>query len=486
MTSRKHVPRLKNAPSPGIVHLGLGAFFRSHGALVIEDALQAKGGDWGITGVSLRSPDIRDRLSRQEHVYTAVELGPEIESRRIVNVLNDVIFAPEHPEKLLARMADPATRVVSLTVTEKGYCHVPSKGVLDIDHPDIRHDIRNVTPRSAIGFAVRALQRRYQQGLRPFTVLSCDNLPNNGSVARSVVMGLASALDNSLSAWIEAEGRFPSTMVDRIVPATTEEGIEQLCASAGYLDEAPVFHEPFLQWVIEDSFVDGQRPAFEEVAGVHMVNDVTPFELMKLRMLNGTHSALAYLGFLAGYETIAETVADTAFRAFVRKLWNDEIIPAVSAPEGVNLNDYAKELLTRYENPAIRHKTWQIAMDGSQKLPQRILATIAANTAAGQNSDGLCLAVAAWMRYVGGIDENGQDIDVRDPLSARLRELSDSTDTPRDKVAALLCVGDVFGDAIDPEVKASITCAYELLVSKGAAEAVRQISNRTWRPPNPN
>ena len=236
--------------------------------------MTAAGGDWGIVGASLRSPGIRDRLLPQDCLYTAVEMGPEGETPRVVEVVRDVLFAAANAEALIARMADPATRIVSLTVTEKGYCHIPSTGALDSENPDILHDIKNPTPRSAVGFLVRALERRRDQGLRPFTVLSCDNLPDNGRVARSVVTGLAAHLDPELAAWIEAEGRFPSSMVDRIVPATTEDNIARLAASVGYRDDAPVFHEPFLQWVIEDSFVDDARPAFEKVAGVQMVGDV--------------------------------------------------------------------------------------------------------------------------------------------------------------------------------------------------------------------
>ncbi|MEL7115059.1 MAG: mannitol dehydrogenase family protein, partial [Pseudomonadota bacterium] len=284
MTGLPRLRRQRPAPPSRIVHLGLGAFFRAHGAVVIEQA----GGAWGITGVSLRAPGVRDRLAAQDYAYTAVELGPEDERHRVVEGLADVLFAPENPQALIARMADPATQIVSLTVTEKGYCHVPSTGALDLDHPDIQHDLRHPTPKSAIGYIVRALQSRRDAGLRPFTVLSCDNLPDNGRVAGRVVTDLARRIDPSLADWIASEARFPATMVDRIVPATTDENIAALAAATGVHDAAPVFHEPFLQWVIEDDFVYGARPAFETVPGVQMVADVAPFEAMKLRMLNGT------------------------------------------------------------------------------------------------------------------------------------------------------------------------------------------------------
>ncbi|MBP7000507.1 mannitol dehydrogenase family protein [Amaricoccus sp.] len=460
-------------PAPGVVHLGLGAFFRAHGAIYLEEAMAASGGDWGVTGVSLVRPDQRDRLAPQGCAYTAVELGPEGEAIRVVGVVREVLVAREDPEAVLARMADPATRIVTLTVTEKGYCHEPSTGALNRAHPDIVHDLAHPeAPRSAPGFLVRALGRRRGAGGRPFTVLCCDNLPENGRVVRGVVLELAGAVDPGLAGWIAAEGAFPSTMVDRIVPATREEDIERLAERTGVLDRAPVMHEPFRQWVVEDRFVDGDRPDLGAV-GVELVGDVTPYEHMKLRMLNGTHSSLAYLGYLAGHETIAETVADPVFAGFVRGLWAGEIIPALTPPPGVDLGGYAAALFERYANPAIRHRTWQIAMDGSQKLPQRILGTIAESLAAGRPAPGLILAVAAWMRYVGGVDEKGAPIEVRDPLAERLRALSDGAEWPEAKVAALLGVREVFDPALagNPAFRAALTEAYATLVSRGARAA---------------
>ncbi len=476
MIEKPRIARQRLAPKPGIVHLGLGAFSRSFVAPVVEDAVGADGGDWGIIGASLRSPDIRDRLEVQDFVYTAVEMAPTGQHGRILNVLSEVIFAPEAHDLLLLRMADPTTRIVSLTVTEKGYCYVPGAGAMDSDHPDVLHDIQSHVPRSAIGFIVRALEMRKQAGLRPFTVLSCDNLPNNGCVTRKVVIGLARMIDPGLAAWIEDEVRFPSTMVDRIVPATTPENIGGLADDTNTVDEAPVFHEPFLQWVIEDSFVDNARPAFEKVDGVQIVRDVAPFELMKIRMLNGTHSALAYLGYLAGHETIADTAANPLFGKFIRSIWSREIIPTLEPPEGVDLERYADDLFARYSNPAIRHRTWQIAMDGSQKLPQRILGAVADNLTANRLCDGLFLAVAAWMRYVGGTDENGNPIDVRDPLSVRLRNLSNGAEGPDEAVDALLSVSEVFGSSVDPIIREGVLAAYRRLIAKGAEASVGDVA----------
>ena len=465
-------------PGVGIVHLGLGAFFRAHGALYVAEAMAASGGDWGIVGVSLVRPAIRDLLAPQGFAYTAVEMGPEGETARVVDVVQDVLVAREAPAALLTLLAEPRVRIATLTVTEKGYCHEPSTGRLNPDHPDIAHDLAQPdAPHSAPGVLVRALARRRDAGLRPFTVLCCDNLPENGRVVRGVVLDLARLIDPALADWIAAEGRFPATMVDRIVPATRDEDVARLAERTGVLDAAPVLHEPFRQWVVEDDFVDGARPDFA-AAGVELVADVTPFEHMKLRCLNGTHSALAYLGYLAGHETIAETVADPVFARFVRHLWTAEIVPSLAAPPGVDLSAYTDALFARYANPAIRHRTWQIAMDGSQKLPQRLLGTVADNRAAGRPIPGLALAVAAWMRYVGGTDEKGRPIDVRDPLADRLRAASEAAPTPADKVAALLAVREVFPEPLarDESFATSVTEAYTGLAERGARAAAEELA----------
>lgn len=461
-------------PGIGIVHLGLGAFFRAHGAIYVAEAMARSGGDWGIVGVSLQSPTTRDQLGPQGFAYTALELGSGGEKPRVVESVLDVLVAREDPEAVLALMADPKVRIVTLTVTEKGYCHEPSTGALNLGHPDIVHDLAHPVPVSAPGFLVRALERRRAAGVAPFTVLTCDNLPNNGRVVEGVVLELARALDSALADWIAAEGAFPATMVDRIVPATKPEDVERLARMTGRLDLAPVMHEPFRQWVVEDRFVGGQRPDLGAV-GVQLVKDVTAYEHMKLRMLNGTHSSLAYLGYLAGHETIADTMADPVFDSFVRQLWQAEIIRALAPPPGEDLAAYAAALHDRYANPAIRHRTWQIAMDGSQKLPQRILGTLDETFRAGRDAPGLVLAVAAWMRYVGGVDEAGRPIEVKDPLAARLRALSDGAATPEAKVRALLSVREVF----DPEIAAALEpraiAAYRVLAESGARAAAAAI-----------
>jgi fructuronate reductase len=460
-------------PATGIVHLGLGAFFRAFGCVYIADAMAVAGGDWGIVGVSLRSPTTRDALRPQGWAYNALTLDAEKPSLRRIEVLNGVLVAPEDPEAVLAAMADPAVKIVSLTVTEKGYCHQPATGELDEEHPDILHDLNNRPPRSAIGFIVRALQRRRDLGVAPFTVLSCDNLPDNGKLARGVVQSFAQLIDPTLADWIAEHGRFPCTMVDRITPATTQTDIDNVTALTGQYDAAPVVHEPFKQWAIEDNFVAGARPTFA-AAGAELVTDVRRHEEMKLRMLNGTHSALAYTGYLAGHCRISYVVADPIFAGYVKMLWS-EIIPTVDAPRGVDLNTYADDLFNRYANPAVRHLTWQIAMDGSQKLPQRLLETLRENMQAGRPTDALLLAVAAWMRYACGVDEVGRPIDVRDPKIDTIRARIAGMQTPAEIVPALLAMRSVFAPDLALQLKEPLTLVAQKLWDAGSSATARDL-----------
>lgn len=463
------------APKVGIVHFGPGAFFRAFNAVFTDEVMAAEGGDWGICAVSLRSATFRDQLAPQGGAYTSVSLTPEGAEAKVIGSIAKVLVAPEDPEAVLAAMCDPAVKIVSLTITEKGYCHEPATGRLRLDNPDIAHDLGNLdAPRSAPGFLVAALARRRAAGMVPFTVLTCDNLPANGRLAEAIVTDFARQVDPELADWIAAEVKFPATMVDRITPATTDADVAALQAAEGYFDPANVQHEPFRQWVIEDTFTGGERPNWDAV-GAQFVTNVEAHEHMKLRCLNGTHSTLAYLGYLGGYETIAETVADPAYAALCERLWLTEILPTVPQPEGEDLPAYAAALLGRYRNPAIRHRTWQIAMDGSQKLPQRLLGTLRENLAAGRDVSGLALAVAGWMRYVGGIDESGQPIDVRDPLAETLRSASDGAGTPADKVAALLAIEDVFDPALanNATFRAAVTEAFAALTANGARATVQ-------------
>src|ERR1700722_18196865 len=463
---------------PRLVHLGLGAFFRAHGSLFTEDLLADQGGDWRIIGASLKRPDQRDRLTPQDFLYTTVENGPNGRRVRIVGCLLNVLAGPENPAALLERLSDRETAIVTLTVTEKGYHHDPASGRLNADHPEIRHDLEHPeAPQSAVGLVPRALARRKAAGLPPFTVATCDNLPSNGVLLSGLVHEFARLRDDKLAAWIERTVPFPSSMVDRIVPAQAPGDLSLIEQLTGFHDAAPVMHEPFRQWVLEDRFVDGVRPPWER-AGAQFVSDVAPFEHAKHRMLNASHSALAYLGYLAGHQTIFDAVSDDHFARFIKRFWRDEVIPILPAPPGLNLEQYADQLFERYSNPAIRHHLWQIAMDGSQKLPQRLLSTIRDNLKQKRPFKLLALAVAGWMRYVSGIDEEGGPIDVRDPLATLLRQRTDSAGPdPVAKVRALTTVEAVFGkDLPASEVfMTAVTEAYKALRHQGARKAVADL-----------
>jgi len=429
---------------PGIVHLGIGAFHRAHQAVYIDELL-ARQPEWGIIGASLRSAATAEALTPQDCLYTLIEqaeVGPEY---RVVGSVMDVLVAGFEREALLQVMSRPDIRIVSLTVTEKGYCHDPATGRLNRDHPDIRADIVTpLNPVSAPGFIVEALRRRRGAGCGPFTVLSCDNLPSNGQLCRRVVVELATLTDPGLAAWIEDNATFPGTMVDRIVPATTDEDRALLLTETGLNDSWPVVTEPYSQWVIEDNFCAG-RPAFEDV-GVQMVVDVQPFETMKLRLLNGSHSALAYLGSMAGHETVAQAMQDPDLASFVRDLMREEIAPTLDMPEGVDLDAYQAALLQRFRNPGLRHKLLQIASDGSQKLPQRLLNPIRERLNDGLPAKRLATCVAAWMTFVSIRDERGYRFKLNDPLAEPIRQLvADCGGDPNSLIKALLAFEMVFG-----------------------------------------
>jgi len=468
-------PRYDRAAiATGIVHLGVGAFQRAHQAMYTDAAIAAGDRRWGIVGASLRSPAVRDQLAPQDWLYTLAVRGAEGERLQVIGALKDVLVAPEKPGVLLSALCDPAVAIVTLTVTEKGYCHDPAKGVLDESHPDIVHDLGEPNaPRSVPGVIVETLRRRKDAGVPSFTVLCCDNLPHNGRTVAAIVTRFAALRDKHLAHYIANEVAFPSTMVDRITPATTDEDRRAISACLGVEDAAPVVTEPFSQWVIEDRFPLG-RPDWA-IAGAEFVTDVAPYENMKLRLLNGSHSTLAYLGYLAGYETVADTMRDANYRRLAEGVM-DDAAATLKMPPGADVAAYKRALMERYANPALKHRTWQICMDGSQKLPQRLLGSIRDRLAAGAPIDRLAMGVAGWMRYVTGIDEQGKPIDVRDPLSARLRAIADEAGLVAERLApALLHVREIFGDlADDPRFQSAVQKALALIIAKGAKAAVAE------------
>jgi fructuronate reductase len=482
--SRKTLPALPakiaaprydiDAVQVGIVHLGIGAFHRAHQAVYVDDRLAAGETGWAICGASLRAPDTAAALTPQDGLYTVAIRSGTGEDLRVIGAVRELLVAPSDPEALVRRMSDPAVRIVSLTVTEKGYCHDPATGTLNEAHPDIVSDLESPAhPRSVPGFLVEALRRRRTAGTPPFTVLCCDNLPANGRTVARIVTAFARLRDPDLGRFLEQEVAFPATMVDRIVPATTDADRAAIAERLGVIDAWPVATEPFTQWVIEDRFTAG-RPRLEE-AGAELVADVAPYETMKLRLLNGSHSTIAYLGYLAGHETVSDVIADPPFAAFVKDLMDEEITPTLQVPPGADLAAYKASLLRRFANPALRHRTWQIAMDGSQKLPQRLLGTIRDRIRSGAPIDRLALGVAAWMRYVTAQDEKGLAIDVRDPLADRLRQIADEAGPVAGRLApALLDVEEIFAAdlADDPRFRQPVTEALDRLFRRGARATV--------------
>jgi fructuronate reductase len=442
----------------GIVHLGLGAFHRAHEA-VYTDGILARDPRWGICGVSLKTARSTAALGEQDGLYTVLEKSPAGNRARVIGAIREALFLGTGREALQARIADPAVAIVSLTVTEKGYCHDPATGRLDFAHPDIVHDLAQPdAPDSAVGVLVAGLAARQAAGVGPLTVVCCDNLLHNGRFVAAIVAAFAQARDPALAEWIAANVAFPNTMIDRIVPATTEADLAEVAALLGVIDAAPVVCEPFVQWVIEDRFA-GPRPPWE-AAGAQLVAEVAPFETMKLRLLNGSHSTLAYLGFLAGHTFIWQASADPDLAALVERQMAEEIAPTLVAPPGIDLAAYRAQLMQRFRNPALPHRTQQIAMDGSQKLPQRLLNTVRDRRAAGASIEHLTLAIAGWIRYASGTDEQGKPIAVSDPLAATFARIAAAhAGDPAGLAAGFLDLAAVFGADLvaDAAFRAAVT-----------------------------
>lgn len=461
-----------------IVHLGFGAFHRAHQAVYADILASEHGSDWGYTEVNLIGGEqqIAD-LNHQDNLYTVAEMSADAWTARVVGVVKEALHAQvDGLETVLAKMCEPQVAIVSLTITEKGYCHSPATGQLMLDHPFIVADLQNPhQPKSAPGVIVEALARRKAAGLPAFSVMSCDNMPENGHVMRNVVCAYARAVDAGLADWIESHVTFPSTMVDRIVPAVTPETLDKIEQLTGVRDPAGVACEPFRQWVIEDNFVAG-RPAWEK-AGAELVSDVIPFEEMKLRMLNGSHSFLAYLGYLAGYQHINDCMGDENYRRAAHDLMLKEQAPTLKV-QNVDLARYADLLIERYTNPALRHRTWQIAMDGSQKLPQRMLDSVRWHLADNSSFALLALGVAGWMRYVGGVDEQGNAIEVCDPLLPVIQAAVQQSDEGESRVKALLAIEAIFGKDLPQEGRFVdlVTNAYLSLLNKGAKATVAAVA----------
>lgn len=452
LDSRVAVPRYdRREVTPGIVHIGVGGFHRAHQAMYL-DALMNRGEalDWGIVGVGVMPGDRRmqEVLAAQDHLYTLVVKHPNGEREpRVIGAMLDYLYAPDDPAAVVERMADPAIRIVSLTVTEGGYNFHPVTGEFDLANPDVRHDLDSpAAPRTTFGLVVEALARRRARGLAPFTLMSCDNIQGNGEVARRMFVAFARARDPALAEWIEAEVPFPNAMVDRITPVTQAVDIEELAGEFGVEDAWPVVCEPFTQWVLEDHFICG-RPAFERV-GVQVVEDVEPYELMKLRLLNASHQALCYFGTLAGYRYAHEVCRDPLFVDFLLGYMRHEGSPTLAPVPGVDLEQYRLTLIERFANPEIKDTLARLCAESSDRIPKWLVPVIREQLAKGGEIHRSAAVVASWARYAEGLDEQGEPITVVDRLKHELAALAAEN---RTRPGAFIENRELFGDLAEHE-----------------------------------
>ncbi|WP_339950597.1 mannitol dehydrogenase family protein [uncultured Albimonas sp.] len=457
----------RSALGPGILHVGMGNFHRAHQAVYADDLLRA-GGDpaWGILGAGVMPADeaMREGLAAQDHLYSVTEMGPQGDDVRVIGAMAGFLPVTPGHGPMIAAMADPAVRIVSLTVTEGGYFVSAQTGGFNAGHPSIRADIAEPErPTTVFGAIVAGLRARRAAGLAPFTVMCCDNLPHNGAVTRAAVCGVARGQDPGLADWIEAEVAFPNGMVDRITPATTEPRRAGLAAGHGLDDARPVFCEPFRQWVLEDNFPAG-RPALETV-GVQFVEDVTPYEHMKIRMLNGGHAMIAYPAGLLGLEFAHDAMADAQVAGFFEKVERTEVFDVVEAVPGATPEQYLASLKDRFGNPRIEDTIRRLCLDGSNRQPKFIVPSIEDNLAAGRPVPGLALESALWARYCLGVDEAGGAIAPNDPDWERLTEQAGRA--KRDPLAWLE-LRDVYGGVADhPGFRESFARALDALYARG-------------------
>lgn len=472
-----------SAVKEGIVHVGVGGFHRAHLAVYVDQLMQKHGiTDYAICGVGLQPFDVamRDALKSQDYLYTVVERSAKGSIARVVGSINSYLFAPDDREAVIAKMAHPDTHIVSLTITESGYYYDEHTHELQSEHPDIRFDLdvaNEKSPRTTFGFLYAALERRRQQGLKPFTVLSCDNMHGNGTITKSMLVSFARLRDPEAAKWISEEGAFPNSMVDRITPQTTATDKAALADDFGIEDAWPVVTEPFMQWVVEDHFSDG-RPPFEKVGVqvVENVHDVEQFERHKLRLLNGSHSALGYPGQLAGFKYVHEVMGNPLFRKFVWQMMQEEVKPLLPAIPGVDIDEYCKTLIERFSNPTIMDQLPRICLGASGKIPQFIMPSIAEAIAAHAPFRRLCFVAAAWFRYINGVDDKGEKFEVVDPMRDELQSKARAGGT---NPAELLSIKSLFGDDLrsDQRFLQEMTTAMEDIARDGIMKTIPKYIN---------
>ena len=466
---------------PGMAHIGLGAFHRCHQAEYTDDLLARHFDRWGVVGINVRPPNLSKTLGSQGSLYTRLIREDQRVEARVIGSIVSVVDSQESAEPALDTLATSDIDVVTLTVTEKGYCHRPSSGELDLDHPDIVHDMANPgAPRSVPGILVEALDKRRKTHGRPVTLLSCDNIQANGKVLANVVRSLAARRDNGLIDWIADNATFPSAMVDRIAPATSTDDIETVERRFGYRDDAVAVGEPFRQWVIEEKFA-GRFPRWDLV-GASFVNDVTPFEHLKMRVLNGAQTTLCYLGVLAGLEHTSDAIANPLLAAFVRRMLVEETLPTLMPVPGVSPEAYVEQSLARLRNTAIRHRNHQVATDGSQKIVQRLLNPIRESLQAGRDITLLSVSAAGWMAYlIKASARFGAKWKVSDPCADRVAALAERTGKDvRALTEGILSIETIFepGLAANGKFRRGVSEGLEGLLSDDPIEFIRGICAR--------
>jgi mannitol 2-dehydrogenase len=435
--------------TPGVVHVGVGGFHRAHQAMY-HDRLMNQGTalDWGICGVGIMPADraMRHVLDAQDGLYTLVlKHSDGTYEPRVIGSIVEYLFAPDDPEAVIEKMAAPSTRIVSLTVTEGGYNVNDITGEFDVTNPDVVQDLGpNAVPRTTFGLITEALWRRREQGLAPFTVMSCDNLHGNGQLTKEVFTTFARLRDRELGDWVEREVRFPNSMVDRITPVTTDADRAEVRERFGIEDRWPVVCEPFTQWVLQEAFAAG-RPPYEQ-AGVQVVGDVEPYELMKLRLLNGSHQAMCYFAYLSGYRLVHEAAQDPLYQEFLFGYMDEEATPTLAPVPGVDLDEYKHTLIARFSNPHIRDTIARLCAESSDRIPKFLLPVIRAQLATGGEIRRSAAVVASWARYAEGVDEQGEQIEVVDRLADHLTKLARRQ---RGDPDAFIANRDVFGNLVD-------------------------------------
>jgi mannitol 2-dehydrogenase len=460
----------------GVVHFGVGGFHRAHQAMYHDRLMNdGKALDYGICGVGVMPADrrMKEVLDAQDGLYTLVLKHPDgTYEPRLIGAITEYLFAPNDPHAVIEKLAAPTTRIVSLTVTEGGYNINDVTGEFDAAQPDVAHDLHvPEAPRTTFGLITEALRRRRQRGLPPFTVMSCDNLQGNGHRSRTAFTAFARLRDSDLGEWVEREVRFPNSMVDRITPGTTDADRADVRERFGIDDAWPVVCEPFTQWVLEDAFSLG-RPPYED-AGVQIVDDVEPYELMKLRLLNGGHQALGYLGYLAGHRLVHEAAQDPLLRAFVRGYMDDEATPTLPPAPGVDRDEYKRTLIERFSNPEVRDTLARLCAESSDRIPKFVLPVVRRQLAAGGQLTHCAAVVAGWARYAEGVDEQGEPIEVVDRLADALVERARRQRKDPD---AFIADRELFGDVVDDQrFVAAYRSALRSLHERGARATLESI-----------